>query len=57
MTKYAITFVNTKSGSVRGLVTRYPETVDESESMLEDNEIMFVNEFEIEESNDKRPSN
>lgn len=49
MTKYAITFVNTKSGSVRGLVTRHPETIDESESMLKDNEIMFVNEFEVED--------
>lgn len=49
MTKYAITVVDTKTGSASAFVTRHPEKIDETEGLLEETQTMFVNEFEVED--------
>ncbi len=56
ITKYIITIFNTKTGEVKGLSTRYPETVDEYEMAVEfsDNEVIFVNEYHEPKKKKKR---
>lgn len=52
MKKYVITIVNTDNGTTHALVTRHTEKISEVEDALDDNEIMFVNEYE-----NPRPAN